>query len=49
MKGTYLRLSAVTALELAAEQAEVELSDDKNVDLNVDSDGLYRIAFWTTG
>ncbi len=46
MKGTYLRLSAVTALELAAEQAEVELSDVKNVDLNVDSDGLYRIAFW---
>lgn len=46
MSKTYLRLSAAVALELAAEQAGVELSDIKNVDLNVDPDGLYRVTFW---
>ncbi len=46
MKETTIRFSAVTALELAAEQAGIELSDVKNVDLNVDPDGLYHIAFW---
>lgn len=45
MSKTRLHLSAAAALEIAAEQAGVELSDVKNVDLNVDPDELYRIAF----
>lgn len=45
MKEKTVRLSAARALELAADQAGIELADLQTVDLNVDSDGLYDIGF----
>ena len=48
MRKTSLRLSAAVALELAAEQAGIELAEVKNVDLNLISDGFYCVAFHGT-
>lgn len=45
MKKISMRLSAVIALELAAEQAGIELADVQNVDLKVDPSGFYCITF----
>ncbi|MBR3020112.1 MAG: hypothetical protein IKH57_24100 [Clostridia bacterium] len=45
MKEKTVRLSAARALELAADQAGVELAGLQTVDLNIDSDGLYDIGF----
>ena len=45
MKKMTARLSAARALELAADQAGVELAGLQTVDLNIDSDGLYDISF----
>ena len=48
MSKTNLRLSAAFALELAAEQAGIELADVKNVDLDLAPDGTYCVAFHDT-
>ena len=45
MKEMTVRLSAARALELAADQAGVELAGLQTVDLNIDSDGLFYIGF----
>ncbi len=45
MSKTFSRISAATAMSIAAGQAEVKLSAVKNVDLNTDPDGLYYITF----
>ena len=45
MKKMTVRLSAARALELAADQAGVELAGLQTVDLNIGSDGLYDIGF----
>lgn len=45
MKEKTVRLSAARALELAADQAGIELAGLQTVDLNMDSEGLYDIGF----
>ena len=45
MRKKTVRLSAARALELAADQAGIELAGLQTVDLNIDSDGLYDIGF----
>ena len=45
MKEKTVRLSAARALELAADQAGIELANLQAVDLNVDPEGLYDIGF----
>ncbi len=45
MKEKTVRLSAARALELAADQAGVDLTELKTVDVNIDPEGLYIIGF----
>ncbi len=45
MKEKTVRLSASRALKLAADLAGIELADLQQVDLNIDSEGLYNISF----
>jgi hypothetical protein len=45
MKKSNLRYSAVAALSLAADQAGVNPSDLTNVDLTLDTNGLYIVSF----